>query len=57
MNPAHPLDGIDLGDDAVPTLVDWDRDGDLDLIVPGRSDYFRCFLVGPSLLTSVVLNC
>eukprot|EP00913_Durusdinium_trenchii_P006602 g6201.t1 len=43
MNPAHPLDGIDLGDDAVPTLVDWDRDGDLDLIVgsgDGRVWYF-----------------
>ena len=37
MNPAHPLDGFDLGANAVPTLVDWDLDGDLDLIVPGTS--------------------
>eukprot|EP00913_Durusdinium_trenchii_P031141 g29160.t1 len=43
MNPAHPLDGFDLGANAVPTLVDWDLDGDLDLIVgsdDGRVWYF-----------------
>ena len=30
---SNPFDGIDVGDAAVPQLVDWDGDGDLDLFV------------------------
>lgn len=34
MNPASPLDHLDVGANATPVLVDWDLDGHLDLVVP-----------------------
>ncbi len=36
-NPDHnPFEGIDAGSNAAPTFTDWDRDGDLDLVVGER---------------------
>ncbi|CAK9020565.1 unnamed protein product [Durusdinium trenchii] len=43
MNPASPLDHLDVGANATPVLVDWDLDGHLDLVVgsaDGRVRYF-----------------
>ncbi len=37
MGEANPFQGIDVGDNAAPTFVDLDRDGDLDWVV-GKSD-------------------
>ena len=34
---ANPFDGIDVGDDGVPVLVDFDNDGDLDLVAGDES--------------------
>ena len=30
---ANPFDGIDVGDDSAPNFVDWDGDGDFDLVL------------------------
>ena len=30
----NPFDGIDVGDYSAPAFVDWDADGDVDLVSP-----------------------
>ncbi|CAE8717992.1 unnamed protein product, partial [Polarella glacialis] len=41
--PANPFDGINAGDYASPFAVDWDEDGDIDLLVGNRDGRIQFF--------------